>query len=167
MAKRYERLSSNPPNGATPTQAQPAGAASVPVPSGPLLPSCAPSPVRAPFPSPRRPDRQLGRPLLGRAAAKVSVGAAETTPQGAYARAEFARRVGVASTTLRRWEKLGHIGPSAERGYTAYDLVRVEALGRLVRSGVPVGLAASLIDAAASTRHPPVTREPEPAVDLG
>jgi hypothetical protein len=40
----------------------------------------------------------------------------------------------VAPSTLRGWERRQLTGPSGGGGYTPYDIVRLEALARLVRA---------------------------------
>jgi hypothetical protein len=58
-----------------------------------------------------------------------------------YEFAEFCLRVGVDSDTLRHWSRVYGRGPA----YAAIDVVRFQALARLVRSGVPVARAAVLL----------------------
>jgi len=62
----------------------------------------------------------------------------------------------VPPSTLRNWELRHFAGPSAEAGYSPYDIVRLEALARLVRAGLPVAAAARRLDdlAAAGGRVP-------------
>lgn len=71
--------------------------------------------------------------------------------------AAVARRLGVAPTTLRTWDRRYGLGPSARaagahRRYTPEDVVRLEAMRRLVLSGVTPAEAArvALTDGAAS-----------------
>jgi hypothetical protein len=52
----------------------------------------------------------------------------------------------VAPSTLRGWERRRLTGPSGGAGYTPYDIVRLEALARLVRAGLPAALAARRLD---------------------
>jgi hypothetical protein len=61
-------------------------------------------------------------------------------------RAEAARRAGVAASTLRGWEARRLARPSGAAGYTPYDIVRLEALSRLVRAGLPAAAAARRLD---------------------
>jgi hypothetical protein len=61
-------------------------------------------------------------------------------------RAEAARRAGVAPSTLRGWEARRLAGPSGAAGYTPYDIVRLEALSRLVRAGLSAAAAARRLD---------------------
>ena len=65
---------------------------------------------------------------------------------GGCRRAEAARRAGVAPSTLRGWELRQLAGPSGGGGYTPYDIVRLEALARLVRAGLPAERAARRLD---------------------
>jgi len=65
---------------------------------------------------------------------------------GGCRRAEAARRAGVAASTLRGWELRLLAGPSGGAGYTPYDIVRLEALARLVRAGLPAARAARRLD---------------------
>ena len=67
-------------------------------------------------------------------------------PGGVCLRAEAARRAGVAPSTLRGWETRRIAGPSGGAGYTPYDIVRLEALARLVRAGLPAARAARRLD---------------------
>jgi DNA-binding transcriptional MerR regulator len=52
----------------------------------------------------------------------------------------------VAPSTLRGWERRRLAGPSGGGGYTPYDIVRLEALARLVRAGLSAALAARCLD---------------------
>jgi hypothetical protein len=52
----------------------------------------------------------------------------------------------VAPSTLRGWELRSLTGPSGGGGYSPYDIVRLEALGRLVRAGLPADRAARRLD---------------------
>jgi hypothetical protein len=53
----------------------------------------------------------------------------------------------VAPSTLRGWELRRLAGPSGGGGgYTPYDIVRLEALARLVRAGLSAALAARCLD---------------------
>jgi MerR-like DNA binding protein len=87
----------------------------------------------AAIPAPRRPDQALPR-RRGYVAGVVC------------RRAEAARRAGVAPSTLRGWEQRLLAGPSGGVGYTPYDIVRLEALARLVRAGLPAARAAQRLD---------------------
>ena len=77
----------------------------------------------------------------------------------AYTWAELAERVDVSIPTLRHWVLTGFFrprgaGPATVAGprpgsdpgsFAAVDVVRLEALARFVRSGVPVARAAELV----------------------
>jgi len=52
----------------------------------------------------------------------------------------------VAPSTLRGWERRRLTGPSSGGGYSPYDIVRLEALARLVRAGLPAERAARCLD---------------------
>lgn len=52
----------------------------------------------------------------------------------------------MAPSTLRGWELRRLAGPSGAVGYTPYDIVRLEALARLVRAGLPAESAARRLD---------------------
>jgi len=56
----------------------------------------------------------------------------------------------VAPSTLRGWERRRLAGPSGAFGYTPYDIVRLEALARLVRAGQSAAEAARRLDALAA-----------------
>jgi hypothetical protein len=58
----------------------------------------------------------------------------------------------VALSTLRGWEARRLAGPSGGGGYTPYDIVRLEALSRLVRAGLPAAVAARRLDELAAGR---------------
>ncbi len=85
------------------------------------------------FPGPRGPAHDVG---AGRAAGP------------AYSRAEVARRVGVSVTVLRDWEDQLAGGSAGSGVFTAFDVVRYEALFRLVRRGVTVARAVQLVRSA-------------------
>jgi MerR HTH family regulatory protein len=85
------------------------------------------------IPAPRRPDQALPRRR-------------HYVPGAVCRRAEAARRAGVAPSTLRGWELRLLAGPSGGAGYTPYDIVRLEALARLVRAGLPAARAARRLD---------------------
>jgi MerR HTH family regulatory protein len=85
------------------------------------------------IPAPRRADQALPRPR-------------RYVPGAVCRRAEAARRAGVAPSTLRGWELRLLAGPSGGVGYTPYDIVRLEALARLVRAGLPAARAARRLD---------------------
>ncbi len=56
----------------------------------------------------------------------------------------------MAPSTLRGWERRRLAGPSGAIGYTPYDIVRLEALARLVRAGQSAEDAARRLDALAA-----------------
>lgn len=91
------------------------------------------------LPAPRRPDQALPRPRAPLAAS------------GGCRRAEAARRAGVAPSTLRGWERRELAGPTGADGYTPYDIVRLEALARLVRAGLSARTAARRLDELAAS----------------
>lgn len=75
--------------------------------------------------------------------------------------AAVARRLGVAPTTLRTWDRRYGLGPSARasgahRRYTAEDVARLEAMRRLVLAGVTPAEAARV--ALQETSSPPTLR---------
>jgi hypothetical protein len=53
-------------------------------------------------------------------------------------------------STLRGWERRRLAGPGDGAGYSPYEIVRLEALARLVRAGLPADLAARRLDALAA-----------------
>lgn len=58
----------------------------------------------------------------------------------------------MAPSTLRGWEARRLAGPSGSGGYTPYDIVRLEALSRLVRAGLSAAAAARRLDELAAGR---------------
>ena len=84
-------------------------------------------------PAPRRPDQAF--PPCRR-----------YLPGARCTRAEAARRAGVAVSTLRGWELRRLAGSGEGLGYSPYDIVRLEALARLVRAGLPAARAARRLD---------------------
>jgi MerR family transcriptional regulator, light-induced transcriptional regulator len=71
--------------------------------------------------------------------------------------ADVARRVGVATSTLRAWERRYGLGPSGRtrgghRRYSTTDVARLQQLERLVTAGMPTAEAAVLARQAAPTR---------------
>jgi MerR family transcriptional regulator, light-induced transcriptional regulator len=80
--------------------------------------------------------------------------------------ADAARRIGVATSTLRTWERRYGLQPSGRtagghRRYTAADLAALQRLRQLVDTGMPTASAAAL--ATADGRHGPAPAEPAPA----
>ncbi|OLT11731.1 hypothetical protein BJF79_23715 [Actinomadura sp. CNU-125] len=73
--------------------------------------------------------------------------AAESRGEAGLGVGAVARRLGVAASTLRTWDRRYGIGPSGRsagghRRYTADDLARLEAMQRLIVSGAPPAEAA-------------------------
>ena len=56
----------------------------------------------------------------------------------------------MAVSTLRGWEQRRLVEPDGGAGYSPYDIVRLEALARLVRAGLPAAGAARRLDALAA-----------------
>src|SRR5215470_11747005 len=80
-------------------------------------------------------------------AAKAAEGAEGTPATPALTVAAVARRLGVAPSTLRTWDRRYGLGPSghvagAHRRYTPGDLGRLVVMRRLTVSGVPPAEAA-------------------------
>lgn len=64
---------------------------------------------------------------------------------------EVARRLGIATTTLRTWHQRYGLGPTGHqsgrhRRYTDGDLAALTAMARLTARGVPAALAAALAE---------------------
>lgn len=81
--------------------------------------------------------------------------------------AAVARRLGVASATLRTWDRRYGIGPSsheagAHRRYTTEDVARLETMRRMVNAGVPPAHAAQIASQAAPAELPQVRLETAP-----
>jgi MerR family transcriptional regulator, light-induced transcriptional regulator len=77
--------------------------------------------------------------------------------------ADAARRIGVATSTLRTWERRYGLQPSARtagghRRYTAADVAALQRLRQLVDSGMPTASAAALAADVASDRPAPAAR---------
>lgn len=73
----------------------------------------------------------------------------ETTPEAALGVAAVARRLGVATGTLRTWDRRYGLGPSghvagSRRRYTARDLARLAVMRRLMLDGVGAAEAAAV-----------------------
>ncbi|MGW1893458.1 MerR family transcriptional regulator [Streptomyces sp. NPDC002004] len=84
-----------------------------------------------------KPDRPVEAPAEASGTAPVSTGV-------------VARRLGVAPTTLRSWERRYAIGPASRedgrhRRWTAEDIARLERMCRLTARGVPPGEAARAV----------------------
>ncbi len=76
-------------------------------------------------------------------------GKAEQAPQPMLTVAAVARRLGVAPSTLRTWDRRYKLGPSAHtagshRRYSPSDVARLVVMRRLTLEGVPPGEAAQL-----------------------
>jgi DNA-binding transcriptional MerR regulator/methanogenic corrinoid protein MtbC1 len=76
-------------------------------------------------------------------------GGAASTPPPMLTVAAVARRLGVAPSTLRTWDRRYHLGPSAHtagshRRYSAHDLERLVVMRRLTLEGVPPADAARI-----------------------
>jgi hypothetical protein len=93
---------------------------------------------------------------------RKGAGAAET-PLG-YGCADLAERAGVTPDTVRSWVAIGAVPCPGDTDwrYNAADVVWCEALGRLVRSGVPVARAAVLLRSARNRTSEPL----RPGADL-
>ncbi|MBK3573430.1 MerR family transcriptional regulator [Streptomyces sp. MBT65] len=77
----------------------------------------------------------------------------------------LARRLGVAPTTLRSWERRYGIGPAVRaegrhRRWTSRDVALLEAMCRLTSSGVPPAEAARKAKATAGSHTEPTRRPP-------
>ncbi|MGA8116713.1 MAG: MerR family transcriptional regulator, partial [Actinocatenispora sp.] len=74
---------------------------------------------------------------------------ADERRDGGLSPGDVARRLGVAVTTLRSWDRRYGLGPAGRtsgrhRRYTADDVARVELMHRLSADGVPPAEAARL-----------------------
>lgn len=86
-----------------------------------------------------------------------------------------ARRLGVAPSTLRTWERRYGLGPSQRedggpRRYLALDVARLDLMQSLIRSGVPTGDAARAAqhqEVAADDQVPVPANEIKPPADAG
>jgi DNA-binding transcriptional MerR regulator len=84
-------------------------------------------------------------------------------PDAGLSAGEVARRIGVAATTIRTWDRRYGLGPSyrepgRHRRYSEYDLARLELMRRLTVDGVAPAEAARIAKA---------TRDPTGQVPLG
>jgi len=95
-------------------------------------------------------------------------------PEAALGVAAVARRLGVATGTLRTWDRRYGLGPSdhqtgARRRYTALDVARLDLMRRLMLEGVTpaesarVARTAQAVTGRASAGGSPVRPEPAPA----
>ncbi len=76
--------------------------------------------------------------------------------------ADAARRIGVATSTLRTWERRYGLRPSGRtsgghRRYTADDVAALQRLRQLIDSGMPTASAAAMAGEADRTRRPRAT----------
>ncbi|ODA72732.1 HTH-type transcriptional repressor YcgE [Streptomyces sp. AVP053U2] len=100
----------------------------------------------------------------------------EVRREGGLTTGEVARRLGVAPTTVRSWDRRYGLGPTAHTGgrhrrWTAGDLARLERMCALTATGVPPAEAARLALGEAGPDAAPRKEEalpvPQPAVRLG
>ncbi|MEU9588505.1 MerR family transcriptional regulator [Streptomyces sp. NPDC048219] len=96
-------------------------------------------------------------------------GAADAGPGGGLTTGEVARRLGVAPTTVRSWDRRYGLGPAARTGgrhrrWTAGDVARLERMCALTATGLPPAEAARLALGGADTGAPlpPATGTPPP-----
>jgi MerR family transcriptional regulator, light-induced transcriptional regulator len=108
----------------------------------------------------------------------------EAVPDPGLSAGEAARRIGVAATTIRTWDRRYGLGPSSRepgrhRRYSQHDLARLELMRRLTVDGVapaeaariakatsdPTGQLAS--DAARRSSGPPRRQPPTPGTAKG
>ncbi|WP_151775434.1 MerR family transcriptional regulator [Streptomyces abyssomicinicus] len=80
--------------------------------------------------------------------------------EGGLTTGEVARRLGVAPTTVRSWDRRYGLGPTAHTGgrhrrWTATDLARLERMCALTATGVPPAEAARVVLAEAESGAPP------------
>jgi DNA-binding transcriptional MerR regulator len=100
----------------------------------------------------------------------------EPVPDSGLSAGEAARRIGVAATTIRTWDRRYGLGPSyrepgRHRRYSEHDLARLELMRRLTVDGVTPAEAARIAKAAGAptgqelpgTAPRPPGRSPQPA----
>lgn len=92
------------------------------------------------------------RPLAWTIGRMTAVGDSSAGPQPMLTVAAVARRLGVAPSTLRTWDRRYGLGPSAHtagshRRYSASDLARLVVMRRLTGEGVPPAEAAQIAKA--------------------
>lgn len=80
---------------------------------------------------------------------------------------QAARRLGVAATTIRTWDRRYGLGPELReqgrhRRYGARDMRRLELMSRLVADGVPAAAAARYARSAALAGEPPAPQSSMP-----
>ncbi len=93
------------------------------------------------------PEAGPGAPVGDGGAAAAQPGSADPIPPVCLSVAGAARGLGVATATLRSWERRYGIAPSmhtsgGHRRYSPEDLARLQVMHRLVREGVPPAQAA-------------------------
>lgn len=92
----------------------------------------------------------------------------EAVDEGGLTTGEVARRLGVAPTTVRTWDRRYGLGPAARDGgrhrrWTAADLARLERMCALTATGVPPAEAARVVLTGTAPDAPPRRRGPAPA----
>ncbi|WP_394814193.1 MerR family transcriptional regulator [Streptomyces dubilierae] len=104
----------------------------------------------------------VGGAVVGGAA---SAGAAGGGAGGGLTTGEVARRLGVAPTTVRTWDRRYGLGPDAHTGgrhrrWTAVDVARLERMCALTATGIPPAEAARMVreDAPPDTGSAPAGR---------
>ncbi|WP_432104284.1 MerR family transcriptional regulator [Streptomyces sp. bgisy091] len=85
--------------------------------------------------------------------------------EGGLTTGEVARRLGVAPTTVRSWDRRYGLGPDRHRGgehrrWTASDLARLERMCALTATGLPPAQAAEVAREGRSPASDPVLGEP-------
>ncbi|MEU3555042.1 MerR family transcriptional regulator [Streptomyces fragilis] len=84
----------------------------------------------------------------------------EVVDEGGLTTGEVARRLGVAPTTVRTWDRRYGLGPATRDGgrhrrWTAADLARLERMCALTATGVPPAEAARVVLAGTAPAAPP------------
>ncbi|MEU6447249.1 MerR family transcriptional regulator [Streptomyces sp. NPDC046979] len=92
---------------------------------------------------------------------------ADARPGGGLTTGEVARRLGVAPTTVRSWDRRYGLGPAAHTGgrhrrWTAGDLARLERMCALTATGLPPAEAARLALGETAPDTPPRRTAPRP-----
>ncbi|MER6408951.1 MerR family transcriptional regulator [Streptomyces viridosporus] len=87
---------------------------------------------------------------------------------GGLTTGEVARRLGVAPTTVRTWDRRYGLGPDAHTGgrhrrWTAADVARLERMCALTATGLPPAEAARMARSGTSPTAAPARRAPAPA----
>src|ERR1700740_939387 len=92
----------------------------------------------------------------------------EPVPDAGLSAGEAARRIGVAVTTIRTWDRRYGLGPSyrepgRHRRYSEHDLARLELMRRLTIDGVDAGGGARLAQATSDPApQAPLDSRPRP-----